>query len=75
MNKHLLTFEYSQLCDVLNIHFDDEGLNNFILILEKMRSNKCHEHMATESWGGNELSEEPQLEGGKMFNKVTLHKW
>ena len=74
-NNFLLSFEVSKDGDELNIHCDEVGLDNFILILSQMREKISHENLMTPSWGGSELSENPQSKDDHLLNKVTIHKW
>ena len=74
-NKHLLSFELSKDGDVLDIHCDDEGLTKLLSILSLLNGKDQHEHLMTDAWGGNELSDKTQSLESKLLNKVTIHKW
>lgn len=74
-DSFLLSFEISEDGDELSIHCDDMGLENFLSVLSQIKGKVSHEHLMTPSWGGNELSEDPQSEDGLFLNKVTIHKW
>ena len=74
-DNFLLSFEISKDGDELNIHCDDAGLENLRSIISQIKGKVSHEHLMTPSWGGNELSEDPQSEDSHLLNKVTIHKW
>ena len=74
-DNFLLSFEISKDGDELNIHCDDTGLENLLSIISQIKGKVGHEHLMTPSWGGNELSEDPQSEDSHLLNKVTIHKW
>jgi hypothetical protein len=75
MSKFLLTFELDKEFEQIDVHFDEVGLEQLILILQNLRGVSDHDHMMTPSWGGDQLSDEPQSDQTKLINKVTLHKW
>jgi Immunity protein 32 len=74
MSKRLLTFEIVG-DDEVEIHGDVEGLRDLIRSLTHVIETGEHDHLMTPSWGGTELSEEPQKEGAKLVNKVTIRVW
>jgi hypothetical protein len=75
-NNFLLSFELSKDKSELDIHFDEAGLAKLIAVLSGLNNGPPqHEHMMTQSWGGTELSEEPQSPDSYVLNKVTIHKW
>lgn len=74
MKKRLLTFEIVGDGE-LEIHGTAEGLRDLIRSLTNVLETGQHEHLMTPSWGGTELSEEPQQAGAKLINKVTIRPW
>jgi hypothetical protein len=34
-----------------------------------------HDHLMTPSWGGTELTEEPQGQDTKIIHSVVVHPW
>jgi immunity protein 32 of polymorphic toxin system len=74
MNERLLTFEVVGDGE-LEIHGNAEGLRSLIKSLTRVLETGQHDHLMTPSWGGTELSEEPQKVGSKLVNKVTIHSW
>ena len=75
MSERILTFELSADCNQLDIHGDTAGLQDLLQTLQRVISSHEHEHLMTPSWGGNELTEEAQGQGGRLINKVTIHYW
>ena len=75
IDDFLISFEISKDGDELDVHCDDVGLEKLLSILSQLKGNVQHVHLMTPSWGGNELSAEPQSEYGQPLNKVTFHKW
>lgn len=74
-SKFLLSFEMSKDGDELDVHCDEIGLEKLKAVISQLEDREQHYHLMTESWGGNELSEEPQSEDGNLINKVTIHRW
>lgn len=73
--NYLLTFEYSKNNDELDIHCNEAGLSELLLILSQLKNKTDHTHLMTPCWGGNELTEETQSNKSQLINKVTIHKW
>lgn len=71
----LLTFEISHDGLQIDIHGDETGLRSLADKVLRVISSKGHDHLMTESWAGNELSEERQGEKSLLVNKVTIHYW
>ncbi len=71
-----LTFELGPDGDELYINCDREGLHELITHLQKLANSSRplpnDIHLMTESWAGYELSEDQQLEGSTLLNKVTV---
>lgn len=74
-NKKILTFELVKSGDALDVHMDRRGLAELIRICQRLYERGGHEHLMTTSWGGIELTDQPQSESSKLLNKVTLHLW
>ena len=76
MSEKLLTFELASK-DEIEIHLDQEGIQELIQILTKLqKSNKPnHNHLMTSAWGGNELTSEKQAAANELINKVTIRLW
>ena len=80
MSTHLLTFEVSEEGEQLFVHADPEGLRILSstlnqLVAHAVTSPQTHLHLMTESWGGDELTEEPQASDTRLIHKVTLYAW
>ena len=71
----MLTFELNKDGDQLEIHVDSAGMDRLIAALQRVAATKNHEHMATPSWGGTELSEELQSQGSALINSVSIYMW
>lgn len=75
MSKKLLTFEYNDTDDKVEIHANELGIEYLIEQLEELLKNKNHLHLMTPSWGGDELSEEKQGEVNRLINHVKIFNW
>lgn len=77
--ERLLTFEKSQDGESLDIHLDEQGLDDLLAYLTRLRDGSTnlprHEHLMTPSWGGNELSEELQGSASTIVHSVTIRLW
>ncbi|MBN8734383.1 MAG: immunity protein 32 [Acidobacteria bacterium] len=71
----MLTFELNKDGDQLEIHADSAGMDRLIAALRRVAATKNHEHMATPSWRGTELSEELQSQGSSLLNSVSIYMW
>ena len=71
-DQPLLTFELSPDHEQLHVFANAHGIEEFIRVLRVVAASKDHEHLATPSWAGHRLSEEPQLEEGALLHKVTI---
>jgi hypothetical protein len=77
----LLTVELTDTDNINEVEvaicFDDEGLENLIKSLMKLRGiKKDHDHLMTPAWGGHELSDTKK--GGKesiLVNHLRLVKF
>jgi hypothetical protein len=77
--KKLLTIEYDSEDEILEMHLDKEGakllLNKIQMLLEK--DENSHEHLMTDTWGGNELTSEKQnlLPNITLLNHLKIIYW
>ena len=76
-SEKILTFELVKNGKELEIHVDNNGLQELIetLIELKNAKGKTHDHMMTPSWSGSELTEQKQNETNTLLNKVSVHVW
>ncbi|MCC7044372.1 MAG: immunity protein 32 [Acidobacteria bacterium] len=51
------------------ICFDDDGLDELVRLLSRLKGRRDHEHLMTPSWGGAELTESKQ--GGADYTIVN----
>ncbi|NPU99714.1 MAG: immunity protein 32 [Candidatus Omnitrophica bacterium] len=76
MSNKLLTFELNNKDERLEIHLNQEGLNDLIAYLENLKSKyKDHLHLMTDTWGGNELTNEKQGKDNLLINHVKIYIW
>ena len=77
MNNDILTFEWNQESEKLEIHCDHLGMKRLIGYLERLLSvsGNEHSHLMTSEWGGNELGSEQQNERSVLINHVKICKW
>jgi len=80
MSMHLLTFEVSEDGEQLFVHADPQGLRILTSTLRQLvahaaTSPQTHTHLMSESWGGDELTEEPQANDTRLIHKVTIYAW
>jgi len=73
----MLTFEWDKASEKLEIHADNEGLQELVKQLEKLGSVKGNEHLhlMTKDWGGDELSGDKQNEESELIHHVEIFKW
>lgn len=75
----LLTFELIPDGDEVEIHCDQQGLEELLRLLNGLANSESplpkHEHLMTPSWAGHELTEEQQGEKNTLMNKVTIRLW
>lgn len=67
----MLSFEIIRKGKAIQICCDDEGLNRFIAMLEKLRGTATHIHLCSPAHGGNELNEENPW-GTKAVSEVII---
>lgn len=79
MSKKLLTIEYSNKSEVIELHLNREGANELRMILDKLIKNNESEHchLMTEDWGGIELTSNKQNLSSdyKLINHLKLLYW
>jgi hypothetical protein len=75
MSDWLLTFELTGTEGELEIHCDPQGLRLLISKLTTILATGQHDHLATPSWAGNELTELPQRPDGGLIHQVTIRYW
>jgi len=77
MKNKLITFELREDKDQVDIHLNKEGIDYMIKILEELRTGNTndHFHLMTNSWGGDQLSEDKQSESSELLNLVTVYFW
>ncbi|MCL4472453.1 MAG: Imm32 family immunity protein [Actinobacteria bacterium] len=73
--NYILSFELSKKDNALEIHFDTDGLEHFISLLNKLRKDKGHLHLMTSEWGGNDLSSKKLGEDNYLLNHVKIFLW
>jgi hypothetical protein len=78
MSEFLLSFEFDEAEQCLEIHGDAPGLQHFSTVLSNLvRHTKDgyfnHDHLMTPAWGGPELSETNK--GGKVLEHVKIYCW
>ncbi len=71
----LLTVEYNDKNEVVEIHCDKEGLDSLIEKLESLRKHGGHDHLKTPSWAGSELTEEKQGAENLLINHLYILLW
>lgn len=76
MNR-MLSFEWNEKSEVIEIHADRKGLEFLaeqLLSLLASEEND-HVHLMTAEWGGEELSSAPQNSASVLVNHVKVLKW
>lgn len=76
MTKNTLTFELTRDGDELYISCDRRGLTSFALVIMKLLASEKKlpndVSLSTEAWGGEGLSQNAQLVGGVLLNRVIV---
>lgn len=75
MKEVLLTFEYDDDNEKIEIHANKKGLDLLKKQIEKLLLNESDTHLMTPSWGGEELTEEKQGNKTKLINHVKIFRW
>lgn len=78
--KHILNFGTDKDGSQVFMHADLAGLDHLIRSLthirEKVSAGICeHDHMMTDAWGGNELSEKGLDAGTHTVHHVKIYGW
>ena len=73
----LLTFEWNEKDEILEIHGNSKGFLELSQKLSKLanKTGNDHDHMMTPDWGGQELTNEPMNPDNLIINHVKIHKW
>ena len=78
-NKHdyLLTFEWDYKNEILEIHGNQKGLEKLKTLIDSLlaKTSNDHSHLMTESWGGDELSDDKRCLDNEIINHVKIFKW
>ena len=74
MTRYLLTFEYNEDAETLEVYADAAGLDHLIDQLSGLRSMPApeHAHFMTDEWGGPGLSSKKQNERAVLLNHVRF---
>jgi hypothetical protein len=77
---HVLSFATDKDASQLFIHADGVGLDVLIKSLTRLRTKlndgSCdHDHLATDAWAGDELSEKSLTEGVHPIHHVKIYAW
>ena len=68
----VLTVKWDSAGQELDVLCDDKGIELLINRLQILQRHGGHDHLMTESWSGNELTEQPHREGEILINHVRL---
>lgn len=71
----LLTFEMTEKNNAVEVHFNDQGLNELIELLKRTKEHRDHQHLKTPEWAGAELTSEKQGVNNTLINHVRLCFW
>ncbi|MFV9484899.1 Imm32 family immunity protein [Christiangramia sp. ASW11-125] len=75
----MLTFEYSNSDGKIEIHLDQNGIDQLNNILSSLsqESKSEHLHLMTKEWGGSELTQEKQNNSTdfELINHVKIMFW
>lgn len=69
----MFTVEIGKEPDVVDITLDDEGIDDLIRRLTRLRGKRDHEHLMTPSWGGYELSETRNTAESVLVHQVNIY--
>ena len=77
---HILSFATDKDGDQLFIHADISGLEHLIRSLthirQKVAAGTCeHDHMMTDAWGGDELTERVPDADAQIVHHVRIYGW
>jgi hypothetical protein len=68
----MLTAEVNEKLQTIELHVDEEGLNNLIERLRSLKQYDSHAHFMTPSWGGKELGEIAHG-ANKLMNHLIIY--
>ena len=71
----LLAVEYNPK-GVVELVMDEEGRGHLIRVIQRLTLEKPlggHDHLMTEAWAGNELSEELQNTENELINQLNIY--
>jgi hypothetical protein len=73
----LLSFEWDEKAERLEIHGNRQGLEHLVTLLESLlrADENDHVHLMTPQWGGGELSSEQQNPEAVLVNHVKILHW
>ena len=72
----ILTVEYLDDAERVEIHLNKEGIDELIGILEVMRDRGSdYTRLFTPEWGGNELTSEKVNQGAELINLLKITLW
>ncbi len=76
-SDYLLTFELGSKNEILEIHGNQKGLEKLKTLIDFLlaKTSNDHIHLMTESWGGDELSDDKQCSENEIINHVKIFKW
>ncbi len=76
-NARLLSFEWVEDDETLEIHANTEGILYLRSVLDRILANAQpdHVHLMTKEWGGTELSSESQNSAAVLINHVKVMTW
>lgn len=73
----LIKIEWDSSREILEIHGNQKGLEKLKNVIDDLlsKNGNDHVHLMTESWGGNELSNETQCPESETINHVKIFRW
>ena len=76
----MLTFEFDKDGDQVFLHGDEDGLRLLRDSLDRLLRNTLpghfnHDHLISEAWGGNELSDIPKESANRLIHHVKVYCW
>lgn len=68
----MLTVEYNQEREAVELYCDVEGLDRLLRKLTWLKERGGHLHFRTPTWAGDELTEELQGAGNRLINHLVI---